>query len=138
MYEHEKPKPEPVVAPRRPSKRAYFNGYNCVTTLRAAGYSVPRTKNGYAGTIPTSLQDISEGETAVAVTNEGPVGHVVAVKKVDGKLISVTEGNHPVGVGRVVPDGVVKGFVSQGVADTKQPKEETAPEQPEIPPVSKK
>ena len=92
------------------SQVGYSGG--CVKHLRDRGYYVPRTLNGYAATIPVDTQSIEEGEIKVAVTREGGVqGHVVAVQKVNGKLVSVSEGNHSVGEGRVVPSSVVKGFI---------------------------
>ena len=94
--------------PTPPPVRAYRG--DCVSTLRGAGYNVPRTTDGYARSIPVVGKDIAEGEVKVAVTYEGAVGHVVAVKQVDGQLISVTEGNHSQGVGRVVSPSVLKGF----------------------------
>jgi hypothetical protein len=90
---------------------AKFASRNCVTTVLRAGYTLPPTKNGYAGTIPTNAKDIKDGQLAVAVTTEGPVGHVLVVKKVDGKYVSVIEGNFLNGVGRIVPTSVIKGFV---------------------------
>lgn len=84
---------------------------NCVTTVVQAGYKLPKSRNGWAGTIPTNAKSINEGQLAVAVTTEGTHGHVLVVKRVDGQYISVIEGNYPNGIGRVVPTTVIKGFV---------------------------
>lgn len=90
---------------------------NCVKCLRAAGFHVPAGYVRGAGTIPVTVKDISEGEVAVAVTHEGWVGHVVAVQKLHGKLVSVFECNHPRQSGQEVPWTVVKGFVVQKNVD---------------------
>ncbi len=101
--------PEPIITP-------YYWG-NCVATVRNAGYyvpPVPRNSSGQYSPLLLSVDstDIAEGEVRVAVTYEGPVGHVLVVQKVNGQLISIVEGNHPVGVGRVVPLSVLKGFLN--------------------------
>lgn len=110
---------EVAIAPKRALARTYTqkrqytgrNGNNCVATVRAAGYYLPRSRNGFAGTIPTNARSIEEGQVAVAITREGPVGHALVVKKVGGKLISIVEGNFPNGVGRTVPPSVIIGFI---------------------------
>ena len=91
--------------------RAARATYNCVAHLRLKGFDVPRTLNGYAGSIPVRTQEISEGEVKIAVTREGTYGHVVAVQLQNGVLVSVEEGNHSEGVGRTVPWEVLKGFI---------------------------
>ena len=95
-------------------RRASFSGKsgNCYTTVVSAGYKLPRTENGWAGTLPVNANKITDGQLAVVVTSEGPHGHVLVVRQVQGKLVSVIEGNYPGGgVGRIVPPSVVKGFI---------------------------
>lgn len=87
----------------------------CVSALKASG-DLPKgtvTKNGTAGSIPVKPLDIKQGETAVIVTNEGPIGHVLEIKKEDGQLVSITEGGMGYkSVGRIVDPKVVKGEVN--------------------------
>lgn len=83
---------------------------NCIATVKGAGYDVPRTLDGTAGSIPVVGKEIAEGEVKVAITREGPVGHALVVQKIDGVLVSVVEGNHSIGVGRIVDPSVLKGF----------------------------
>lgn len=101
---------EEAVWPSKPRYRYY--GSNCVSTLRNAGINVPRALDGArAVTIPTVGKEIAEGQTKVAITYEGgSFGHAVAVKKIDGKLISVVEGGYINGVGREINPAVLKGF----------------------------
>lgn len=102
--------PETIIAVWEKPKTTSYRGGNCIKTLRDAGINVPRTLDGTAGSIPTKSQEIAEGETKVAITYEGPVGHALLVKLIDGQLISIVEGNHAIGVGRIVPLSVLKGF----------------------------
>lgn len=59
--------------------------------LRAKGYVVPQNPKIAAKTLPATPGLPPEGEVVVAVTYEGPVGHVRAVKNVDGKLVKVDD-----------------------------------------------
>lgn len=119
------PQERPVIAPRSapiaqpnpkavPSNEVAVRG-NCVATVRAAGYHVPRTKDGYARTIPVSSTALPpEGVPVVIKTTESAMGHVLVAVNHGGKLTSVVEGNHPVGAGRVVPNAVYRGYVANG------------------------
>ena len=84
---------------------------NCVWTVRMAGYYVPKSRTGWAGSISVNSKYLSEGKIAVAVTYEGPYGHVLVVKKIDGQLVSIVEGNHSEGAGRIVDPSIVKGYI---------------------------
>ncbi len=89
-------------------------GSNCVATVRQAGYYVPRTKDGYARTMPVSSTELPPENVPVVIkTAESKAGHVlVAVRKGD-QLISIIEGNHPqAGQQRVVPLSLYRGYVS--------------------------
>ena len=99
-----------VETPKQTAVAPRYRG-NCISTLKQAGYAVPRTTDGFARSIPVVGKDIAEGETKVAITYEGAVGHALVVKKIEGQLVSVVEGNHSIGVGRVVDPSVLKGFV---------------------------
>lgn len=104
--------PTPQDAPRRAKIDSYAaSTSNCVKTVRDAGFDVPRSANGWAGTIPTNTNKISEGQIAMAVTTDGAHGHLLVVKMINGKLVSIIEGNFPNGVGRIVPPSTVKGFI---------------------------
>jgi len=92
-----------------PSVRAYRG--NCYRTVKNAGYDLPRTIDGYARTIPAVSRPIAEGEEVVLKTAESSLGHVLVAKKVDGQLVSVVEGGHSLGVGRVVDPSLVLGVV---------------------------
>lgn len=85
---------------------------NCVSTVRNAGYFVPRTIDGYARTIPVSSKAMPpEGKTVVIKTAESKLGHVLVAKNVGGKLVSIVEGNHPIGEGRTVPLQYYRGYI---------------------------
>lgn len=85
---------------------------NCVKCMRAAGFHVPMGYVGGAKWIPVTRQDIAEGETAVAVTYEGWVGHVVLVQRIHGQDQVVFECNYySRNPGDVVPRSLVKGYL---------------------------
>lgn len=85
---------------------------NCVTTVRSAGYFVPRTKDGYARTIPVSSKELPpEGVPVVIKTAESKLGHILVAVNKGGKLISLIEGNHPIGEGRIVPLSLYRGYI---------------------------
>lgn len=83
--------------------------YNCVSTVKAAGYAVPRTLDGYARTIPvTSTALPKEGEVVVIKTSESWMGHVAVAKMVNGQLVSVVDS---VGKGRIIPLSTYQGQI---------------------------
>ena len=86
---------------------------NCISTVRAAGYYVPRTLDGFARTVKVDSKELPpEGKRVVIKTSESVMGHVLVAENKGGKLISVIEGNHPVGEGREVPLNLYKGYVN--------------------------
>lgn len=110
----------PITTPGKWPRKAHRlaqakrNPYNCVSTLKKAG-KLPQgrvTRDGYARSIPVKTLEMKEGQTAVIVTRESWTGHALEVKLNKGKYISITEGNHPQGIGRVVDPAVIKGEVS--------------------------
>jgi len=88
-------------------------GYDCVTTLKLSGDLPMRSVSptNLAQDIPTKPLELAEGATAVIKTNEGPIGHVLKVQRLQGNLVSIVEGGHPVGVDRIVDPSVVMGEV---------------------------
>lgn len=85
---------------------------NCMATVRAAGYFVPRTTDGYARTVLVSSEELPpEGVPVVIKTAESKLGHVLVAVNKGGKLISLIEGNHPIGEGRIVPLSLYRGYI---------------------------
>lgn len=81
--------------------------------MRAAGYYVPRTLDGYARTVKVDSKELPpEGKRVVIKTNESFMGHILVAVNKGGKLVSVIEGNHPVGEGRVVPISAYRGYIN--------------------------
>lgn len=103
----------PVQAVKKPPVKRYIPG-DCIGELKRSGDLPNRrvTRDGFARTVPVKPLNIAEGEEKVISTKESSMGHVVKVKKVNGNLVSVQEGGHPVGEGRVVDPAVVKGEVA--------------------------
>lgn len=83
--------------------------WNCVTTVRNAGFYVPQNSRILAKYLPvktTALPPI--GQKVVVKTAESYMGHV-AVAVWDGKnLVSVVDS---VGAGRVIPLSVYRGII---------------------------
>ena len=96
-----KPLPKPRIGATR---------RNCVTVVKLAGYHVPRTKDGWARTIPmTSVKLPPENTVVVMKTAESWMGHVLVGKVVNGQIISVVDSE---GAGRVIPTSVYRGYIS--------------------------
>lgn len=91
-----------------------FSG-NCVAKLKASG-DLPNksvTKDGFARSIPSKPIDLKPEMERVIKTTEGTVGHVLKVRvNQNGDAISIQEGGHPIGEGRVVDPKVIVGEVS--------------------------
>lgn len=84
---------------------------NCITVVRNAGYAVPRTKDGYARTVPvTSTKLPPVGKKVVVKTSDSWMGHVsVAVLGQDGKLRTTIDSAF--GSGRVIPLARYRGYI---------------------------
>lgn len=86
----------------------------CLDVLKLSG-DLPDEKvstRGTAATVPVIPLEISEGETALVITNEGKIGHAVKIKKENGKLKSILEGGMGYkSVGREVKPGAIKGEI---------------------------
>lgn len=87
----------------------------CVDVLKQSG-DLPKgkvTKDGLARTIPTKkIEELKPGTEMVVKTTESAMGHVVKVRvNNQGEAVSIREGGHSVGEGRVVPKTVIVGEV---------------------------
>lgn len=98
-------KPKPVIR-----YRVSLKSRNCVTTVRRAGYYVPRSKDGYARTIPVTSKKLPpEGKLVVVKTADSYMGHVSVVINKGGRLITVIDSAF--GPGRVIPPSVYRGYI---------------------------
>jgi len=109
-------------SPHRVRKTAYPDavpwtsgfGGGCIFALQREGL-LPLGKiapNGTAGSLAVKPVELKPGMLRVVRTNEGKVGHVLEIwVNEKGIPISVTEGGHPVGVGREVDPNVIMGEV---------------------------
>ena len=85
---------------------------NCVDAVQRAGGKTYRTQDGYARTMPIDSVELPpEGVVVTIKTTESAMGHILMAKLVDGHLISVVEGGHSIGKGRIVPKEVYQGFI---------------------------
>lgn len=110
---------EPKSAPKKLARAntvRQVDSTNCVQELKNSGDlpNKPVTKDGFARTIPTKPVELKPGMERVVKTKEGPVGHVLKIwVNEEGKAISVQEGGHPTGEGRVVDPSVIVGEVDK-------------------------
>ncbi len=110
--------PESPTINKKPKQVLSYRKYykptgNCISTVRAAGYYVPRTTDGYARTVKVSSKDLPpEGKPVVIKTAESRLGHVLVAINQGGKLVSLIEGNHPIGEGRVVNLKYYRGYIA--------------------------
>lgn len=82
---------------------------NCIRVVEAAGYDVPRTRDGYARTVPvTSLKLPPEGELVIIRTAESWMGHVLLARWDGERLVSVIDSE---GSGREIPLSVYRGYI---------------------------
>lgn len=103
----------PQIAPRSQKLRftvSYRGRWgNCITTVKNAGYSVPKTLDGYARSIPIKSMDLPpEGVPTVIKTAESWMGHVLVAVNQRGVLISVVDS---VGVGRIIDQSIYRGQI---------------------------
>ena len=102
--------PSADLTPKKPA-----NPGNCIQTLKNAGVLPNKrvTKDGFARTIPTKLIHLYPGLERVVKTNESATGHVLKIRVNDqGQAVSIVEGGHPQGVGRIVDPAKIVGEVA--------------------------
>lgn len=119
-----KPTVAPVVKPRAKPKSSVLR-VNCANNPTAAGCCVDVlkvngdlpdakvTKDGFARSIPSEkIKEFKPGEEMVIKTKESSMGHVLKVKiNEKGQAVSIKEGGHPEGEGRIVDPKVIVGEV---------------------------
>lgn len=114
---------KPVKAPAK--RQGVSTRGNCVATLKVAGLLKCKdcSPTDLAKDIPTARAELAVGEKGVIVTTEGRgTGHVVYAERLsDGTYKSIVEGNHPVGAGRILNEGVVKGVAASGKIEAPKP-----------------
>lgn len=99
----------PSVGARVPKPRIrYARWGNCVYVVRSAGWAVPRSRDGFARTIPVTSGLPPEGQLVVVATYESKMGHVLVGYRSGDKIIAVVDS---VGAGRSIPTHLVRGYI---------------------------
>lgn len=84
--------------------------YNCISTVKRAGFYVPQTKDGYARTVPVTSTNLPPiGKKVVIKTADSVLGHI-SVAVWNGKQL-VTVIDSAFGAGRVVPLSKFRGYI---------------------------
>ena len=80
-----------------------------MTVVRSAGFYIPRSKDGFARTIPVTSKTLPPiNELVVIKTAESSAGHVLVARWDGAKLISGIDSYNP---GRVVDLAVYRGYI---------------------------